>query len=66
VAASESARALRLARHRQGLMPLTEVLDAEAGLAGARALLLQARLEARVARAQLSLALGEPVEGTEP
>jgi outer membrane protein TolC len=66
VAASESARALRLARHRQGLMPLTEVLDAEAGLAGARALLLQARLEARVARARLSLALGEPVEGTEP
>jgi outer membrane protein TolC len=66
VAASESARSLRLARHRQGLLPLTEVLDAEAGLAGARALLLQARLEARLARAQLSLALGEPVEGTEP
>ncbi len=63
VSASESARTLRLARHRQGLLPLTDVLDAEAGLAGARALLLQSRLEARVARAQLELALGQPVEG---
>jgi outer membrane protein TolC len=63
VSASESARALRLARHRQGLLPLTDVLDAEAGLAGARALMLQSRLEARVARAQLELALGQPVEG---
>lgn len=66
VAASESARALRAARHRQGLLPLTELLDAEAGLAGARALLLASRLEARVAQARLALALGTPVEGLTP
>jgi outer membrane protein TolC len=66
VAASESARALRAARHRQGLLPLTDLLDAEAGLAGARALLLASRLDARVARARLALALGNPVEGLVP
>lgn len=66
VAASESARSLRAARHRQGLLPLTDLLDAEAGLAGARALLLASRLEARVARARLELALGTPVEGLNP
>jgi len=66
VTASESARALRGARHRQGLLPLTDVLDAEAGLAGARALLLASRLEARVARAQLALALHLPIEGLTP
>jgi outer membrane protein TolC len=66
VAASESARTLRLARHRQGLLPLTDVLDAESGLAGARALLLQSRLESRVARARLALALGTSVEGITP
>ncbi len=66
VSASESARSLRLARHRQGLLPLTDVLDAEAGLAGARTLLLQSRLEARLARAQVELALGVPVEGVKP
>jgi outer membrane protein TolC len=66
VAASESARRLRVARHRQGLLPLTDVLDAETGLAGARALLLNSRLEARVARARLALALGTPVEGLNP
>lgn len=66
VAASESARALRAARHRQGLTPLTDLLDAEAGLAGARALLLASRLEARVARAKLALADGMPVEGLKP
>lgn len=65
VAASESARELRLARYRQGLLPLTEVLDAEAALAGARSLLLRSQLEARIARAQLDLALGLPVEGVE-
>ncbi len=63
VAASESARDLRIARHRQGLLPLTDVLDAEAALAGSRALLLRSQLEARIARTQLQLALGEPVEG---
>jgi outer membrane protein TolC len=66
VAASESARSLRLARHRQGLIPLTDVLDAETGLAGARTLLLTSRLEARVARTRLALALGTPVEGLSP
>jgi outer membrane protein TolC len=66
VAASESARKLRAARHRQGLTPLTDLLDAEAGLAGARALLLSSRLDARVARARLALADGSPVEGLMP
>jgi outer membrane protein TolC len=66
VAASEAAQRLRAARHRQGLLPLTDVLDAEAGLAGARALLLASRLEARVARARLALALNQPIEGVTP
>jgi hypothetical protein len=60
VTASESARTLRLARHRQGLLPLTEVLDAETGLAGARALLLRSEYDARVAAAQLQFALENP------
>lgn len=63
VTASESARSLRIERHRQGLLPLTEVLDAEAGLAGARTLLLRSQFEARVAAAGLQLALGQPIEG---
>ncbi|BDG02239.1 TolC family protein [Anaeromyxobacter oryzae] len=66
VAASESARTLRSARHREGLLPLTDVLDAEAGLAGARALLLASRVEARLARARLALALHHPIEGLMP
>lgn len=66
VQASESARALRDARHRQGLLPLTDVLDADAGLAGARALLLQSRVEARVSRARLALSLHQPIEGLLP
>jgi outer membrane protein TolC len=66
VIASESARTLRRARHEQGLLPLTDVLDAESALAGARALLLASRLEARIARARLAVALAQPVEGTNP
>lgn len=66
VSASESARTLRDARHRQGLLPLTDVLDAEAGLAGARALLLASRLDARVSRTRLALALHHPIEGLMP
>lgn len=66
VSASESARTLRSARHRQGLLPLTDVLDAEAGLAGARALLLASRVDARLARARLALALHLPIEGLTP
>ena len=64
--ASESVRTLRDARYRQGLLPLTDVLDADAALAGARALLLSSRLEARVARAELALALHQPIEGLLP
>lgn len=62
VEASESARVIRAARHREGLLPLVEVLDAEAGLSGARALLLNSQLAWRVSRAQLALALGQPIE----
>jgi outer membrane protein TolC len=65
VTASESARALRDARYRQGLLPLSDVLDAQAALAGARALLLRSQWENRIARAQLELALGLPVEGVQ-
>lgn len=63
VAASESVRTLRTARHREGLLPLVEVLDAESGLSGARLLLLASLLESRISRAQLALALGQPIEG---
>lgn len=61
--ASESVRAMRQARHREGLLPLVEVLDAEAALSGARTLLLNSQLEWRLSRAQLDLALGQPIEG---
>ena len=61
--ASEEAVRLRRSRHAQGLLPLTDVLEAQSALAGARALQLQARLEMRLARAHLSVALGQPVEG---
>ena len=63
VAASESVRAMRQARHREGLLPLSEVLDAETGLSGARTLLLNSQLEFRLGQAQLALALGQPIEG---
>ena len=66
VASSEAVRSQRTARHRQGLLPLTEVLDAETALSGARALLLRSQLESRLARAQLQLAAGQPVEGVTP
>jgi outer membrane protein TolC len=62
VEASESVRAIRTARHREGLLPLVEVLDAESGLSGARTLLLSSQLDARISRAQLALALGQPIE----
>ena len=63
LAASESVRAVRLTRHREGLLPLVEVLDAEAGLSGARTLLLDSQLGLRLGQAALDLALGTPVEG---
>jgi outer membrane protein TolC len=66
VRASEQARDLRQARHRQGLVPLTELLDAETGLTSARALLLRSALQARLARAELEHASGQPVEGVRP
>jgi outer membrane protein TolC len=62
VQASESVRAMRLARHREGLLPLVEVLDAETGLTGARTLLLNSQYDWRLARARLALALGQPIE----
>ena len=62
MAASESVRAMRTARHREGLLPLVEVLDAETALSGARTLLLSSQLEWRLSRAQLALALGQPIE----
>lgn len=66
VRASEAARTLRAARHREGLLPLTDLLDAETGLFASRTLLLQGQLDARVARARLALATGQPVEGVTP
>ena len=60
--ASESVRTLRTARHREGLLSLVEVLDAEAALSGARTLLLSSQLDWRLSRARLALALGQPIE----
>jgi outer membrane protein TolC len=62
VEASESVRTIRTARHREGLTPLVEVMDAEASLSGARTMLLSSELEWRTSRAQLALALGQPIE----
>ena len=66
LAAAEEARELRQARHREGLLPLTELLDAESALQGARAMRLGALLELRVAHAQRALATGAAVEGVAP
>ncbi len=62
VEASESVRSIRPARHREGLLLLVEVMDAETSLSGARTLLLNSQLEWRISRAQLALALGQPIE----
>jgi outer membrane protein TolC len=61
--AAEEARRLREARHREGLTPLTDVLDAEAAVQGARTLLLQSLYDLRLNRAALDLATGAPIEG---
>jgi outer membrane protein TolC len=66
LAAAETSRRLREARHREGLAPLVDVLDAEAALQGARTLLLQSLFDLRVSRAQLDLATGHPIEGVKP
>jgi len=62
VAASEAVRTLRAARYREGLLPLMDVLDSESSLTGARTLLLSSQLDFRLGQAQLSLALGQPIE----
>jgi outer membrane protein TolC len=66
LAAAEESKRLREARHREGLAPLIEVLDAEAAVQGARTLILQSLFELRVSRAGLDLATGNPVEGVNP
>lgn len=66
LAAAEEAKRLREARHREGLAPLIDVLDAEAALQGARTLILQSLFDLRVSRAQLDLATGNPIEGVKP
>jgi len=66
LAAAEESKRLREARHREGLAPLIEVLDAEAAIQGARTLILQSLFEIRVSRAGLDLATGNPIEGVNP
>ncbi|MBI1753467.1 MAG: TolC family protein [Acidobacteria bacterium] len=66
MAAAEESKRLREARHREGLTPLTDVLDAEAARQGARALLLQSLYDLRTSRAALDLATGAPIEGVKP
>jgi outer membrane protein TolC len=63
--AAEESKKLREARHREGLLPLTEVLDAQAALEGARTLILQSLYDLRVNRARLDLAQGNPIEGVQ-
>jgi len=66
ILAAEESKRLRQARHREGLTPLTDVLDAEAALQGARNLLLQSLFDLRINRAALDLATGAPIEGVTP
>jgi outer membrane protein TolC len=66
LAAAEESKRLREARHREGLAPLIEVLDADAAIQGARTLILQSLFELRVSRAGLDLATGNPIEGVNP
>jgi outer membrane protein TolC len=66
LAAAEESRRLREARHKEGLTPLIEVLDADAALQGARTLLLQSLFELRMSRVGLDLATGNPIEGVNP
>jgi outer membrane protein TolC len=65
LAAAEESKQLREARHREGLLPLIEVLDAQAALEGARTLILQSLYDLRVNRARLDLAQGNPIEGVQ-
>jgi outer membrane protein TolC len=66
LAAALESKRLREARHREGLAPLIEVLDAEAAVQGAHTLILQSLFEIRMSRAGLDLALGNPIEGVNP
>jgi outer membrane protein TolC len=66
LAAAEESKRLREARHKEGLAPLIEVLDAEAAVQGAHTLILQSLFELRVSRASLDLASGNPIEGVKP
>jgi len=66
LAAAEESKRLREARHREGLAPLIDVLDAEAAIQGARTLILQSLFDLRVSRAGLDLATGSPIEGVKP
>ena len=64
--AAEESKRLREARHKEGLAPLIEVLDAEAAIQGAHTLILQSLFDLRVSRAGLDLATGNPIEGVNP
>ena len=66
LAAAEESKRLREARHKEGLAPLIDVLDAEAAIQGAHTLILQSLFELRVNRAGLDLATGNPIEGVNP
>ncbi len=66
LAAAQESRRLWEARHKEGLAPLIDVLDAEAAVQGARTLILQSLYELRVSRASLDLANGTPIEGVQP
>ncbi|HEU4952211.1 MAG TPA: TolC family protein [Holophagaceae bacterium] len=65
LAAADEARRLTEARFQAGLLPLTDRLDAEARLTGARALQLSSLVELRAAEARQALADGRPVEGVQ-
>jgi outer membrane protein TolC len=66
LAAAEESKRLREARYKEGLLPLIDVLDADAAVQGARTLILQSLYDLRVSHAALDLATGQPVEGVNP
>lgn len=66
LAAAEESKRLREARYKEGLLPLIDVLDADAAVQGAHTLILQSLYDLRVSHAALDLATGQPVEGVNP
>ncbi len=66
LAAALESKRLREARYKESLLPLIEVLDADAAVQGARTLILQSLYDLRASRAALDLATGQPVEGVNP